>query len=116
MKLKISRSQKRSGVVNKHVIFCIDARAELTPDEADDVKKYELGTQVVYNSEASKRHLDKADAHMENSGIVSTLFGFVRSLFDIVKGFVRLAMSKMSLNITIDSLVKGHYLKHPLVF
>ena len=48
---------------------------------------------------------------MENSGIVSTLFGFVRSLFDIVKGFVRLAMSKMSLNITIDSLVKGHHIE-----
>ncbi len=39
------------------------------------------------------------------------MFDFIRSLFDIVKGFIRIAMSKMSLNITIDSLVKSHYIE-----
>jgi hypothetical protein len=99
MKLRISRSQKQAGMVGKHVVFCIDARAELTPEEADDVKKYALGKEVIYNSQRSKEHLAKADANIASGGA------------GVVKAFAGLAMAKLSLNITIDSLVKGHHIE-----
>ncbi len=100
MKLKLSRSQKTGGMMSKTVTFCLDARAELTDEESSDVKKYKLGNQVIYNSETSKRHLDST-ADGLGSG----------SLGGLMKGAVGLAMSKLSLNITIDSLVKGHHIE-----
>ncbi len=99
MKLRISRSQKSGGMMNKHVTFCIDARAELTPEEAADVKKYELGKLVVYNSQRAKEHLGNASANAASGGA------------GLVKAFAGLAMAKLSLNITIDSLVKGHHIE-----
>jgi hypothetical protein len=80
-------------MMNKHVTFCIDARTELTPEETADVKKYELGKQVVYNSQRAKEHLNK----VEGAGLM--------------KGIASLAMAKLSLNITVDSLVKGHHIE-----
>lgn len=100
MKLRISRSQKSSGMMSKHVTFCIDARVELTPEESADVKKYELGKQVIYNSQRAKEHLAKGEADL----VSPTATGIAKSYF-------RLAMAKLSLNITIDSLVKGHHIE-----
>ena len=54
------------------------------------VKEYGHGKEVIYNSEASRKHLDKAQ-----SG----------GLFAAAKG---VAMAKLSLNISIDSLTRGH--------
>jgi hypothetical protein len=99
MKLRISRSQKSSGLVTKHVIFCIDARAELTPEEAANVKKYKLGKEVIYNSQRAKEYLEKAQRNF------STYSG------SFLAGMVNMAMAKLSLNITIDSLVKGHHIE-----
>ena len=100
MKLRISRSQKDGGMMSKTVSFCIDARAELTPEESGDVKKYKLGTQVIYNSQRSKENLDKLQANLA-SGKGS----------GVLKSFGNLAMVKLSLNITIDSLVKGQHIE-----
>ena len=100
MKLKVSRSQKTGGMMSKSVIFCLDARAELTPEEADDVRKYKLGSLVIYNSEASKKHLGNTYAGLDSGG-----------LGGLMKGAVGLAMAKMSLNITIDSLTSGHHIE-----
>ena len=100
MKLRISRSQKDGGMMSKTVSFAIDARAELTPEEASNVKKYKLGKQVIYNSQRSKENLDKLQANLA-SGKGS----------GVLKSFGNLAMAKLSLNITIDSLVKGQHIE-----
>lgn len=100
MKLKLSRSQKTTGMMSKSVTFCIDARTELTPDEADDVKKYKLGSQVIYNSEASKRNMERGMSNLESG-----------SVGGLMKGAVGLAMHKLTLNITIDSLTKGQHIE-----
>jgi hypothetical protein len=100
MKLRISRSQKSGGILNQNVVFCIDARAELTPEKAADIKKYSLGKEVIYNSQRSKERMAKADAN----AATGTMTG-------IAKGFVGLAMSKLSLNITIGSLIKGQHIE-----
>ena len=100
MQLKLQRSQKSSGMISKSVVFCLDARVELTPEEAENVQKYKLGSMVIYNSEASKRHLAAGDA----AAASSTAGG-------VGKAFVRLAMAKLSLNISIDSLTRGHHIE-----
>jgi hypothetical protein len=100
MKLRISRSQKQGGMIGKHVTFSIDARAELTPEEADDVHKYELGKQVIYSSQRARQHLDKTEANLASG----TGMGSIKAL-------ASLAMAKLSLNMTIDSLMKGHHIE-----
>jgi hypothetical protein len=84
MQLVMRRSQKTTGMISKSVSFVLDARVDLSPEEAAAVKKYALGSQVLYNSANSKHYLEKA----QSSGFL----GAVASV----------AMAKMSLNISID--------------
>ena len=100
MQLKISRSQKASGMLSKSVVFCLDARVDLSQEERHLIDKYKIGAQVIYNSAASAKHLANAGAALAGPGVGTLL-----------KGTVSLAMSKLSLNITIDSLAKGHHIE-----
>lgn len=100
MRLKLTRSQKESGMISKSVVFMLDARSELTPEETAAVKKYKLGNQVIYNSEAAARHLDSAHGSLD-SGTAGGLIG----------GMASMAMARMKLNISIDSLQKGHHIE-----
>ena len=101
MKLRLSRSQKQHGMVNKKgVTFCLDARAELTNEEAANVKKYALGKEVIYNSANTRRHLDNAIE--ENSS--GKIIGFI-------KGLMSFTMAKFSLSVTLDSLIRGHHIE-----
>jgi len=94
MKLKLQRSQKSSGMISKSVVFALDARVELTPEEQDNLKKYKLGNQVIYNSEKSKKYLE---AGMAAGGLL--------------KAAAKLAMHRLSLNITIDGLIRGQHIE-----
>ena len=96
MELRISRKQSSSGIVSKKVAFVIEARAYFTPQESENIRKYRLGDEVIYNSESARKHL--------SSGAVAAQSGTARGT---IKGLARLAMAKMSLNITIDSLSRG---------
>ena len=98
MQLVLSRSQKATGLMSKTITFCLDARVAITREERANIDKYKLGSQVVYNSSTTKQHLDKV---METAG----------GGRGILSGAVHLAMSKMSLSITVDSLTKGHHIE-----
>lgn len=100
MQLKLKRTQKTSGMMSKSVVFCLDARVELTPEEAENVRKYKLGSQVIYNSEASKRHLENA-AYGLGSGTGG----------GVLRRAISTAMAKMQLNITVDGLVRGQHVE-----
>ena len=100
MQLKLVRSHREGGVVSKSVIFCLDARVQLTSEEQANVNRYKLGGQVIYNSEASKRHLD---AH-QTSLATGTAGG-------IAKSFLSLAMAALNLNITINGLQRGQHIE-----
>jgi hypothetical protein len=100
MQLKLTRSQREGGVVSKSVIFCLDARIQLTPEEQANVNRYKLGGQVIYNSEASKRHLAKSEA-AQGTGTAG----------GIAKSFVSLAMAALNLNITINGLQRGQHIE-----
>lgn len=99
MQLKLRRSQRDGGAFSSNVVFCLDARAEYTSSELSDIRRYKLQNQVVYNSEASKRLLDKGGAVGDGS-----TRGALKSL-----AFT--ALAAMRLNITIGSLQKGHHIE-----
>lgn len=100
MQLKIQRSQREGGVMSKTVIFCIDARVEFTPAEQASITRYKLQKQVIYNSEASKKHLDSAAGFQ----VGNSLGGNFRSLASV-------AMAAMNLNISIESLQRGQHVE-----
>jgi hypothetical protein len=100
MQLKLARSQKTKGMMSKSVVFMLDARAEYSPEETANIKKYGLGNQTIYNSATSKAHLEKGRAAL-NSGTFGGVAG----------SMVSLAMAKLSLNVTIDSLGRGHHIE-----
>lgn len=99
MQLKIRRSQKETGMMSKSVIFCLDARAEFTQEEAANISKYKLGGQVVYNSEASKKHLASGDRQIDGSTV-----GYVKAIGAF-------ALAAMQLNITVNSLTQGQHIE-----
>lgn len=99
MQLKLQRSQKTGGVLTTNVIFCLDARVEFTPAEAQDISRYKLEKTVIYNSENSKKHLAKADA--VNDG----------SMRGSLKGLASIAMAALNLNISIASLWRGQHVE-----
>lgn len=94
MQLKLKRSQREGGVVSKTVVFCLDARAEFSASERRNIDRYKLAKTVIYNSEASKRHL----ANFDKKGAG-------------VSGLASLALASMSLNITIESLQRGQHIE-----
>ncbi len=100
MQLKLQRSQRDGGVMSKTVIFCIDARVEFTPAEQASITRYKLQKQVIYNSEASKKHLDSAAGFQ----VGNSLGGNLRSLASV-------AMAAMNLNISIESLQRGQHVE-----
>jgi hypothetical protein len=99
MQLKIKRSQRSGGVFGSKVIFTLDIRAEYAPEEKTNINKYNLGGEVIYNSEAAKGHLDRMGSQVDGSGM------------GLLKGVGSLMLAKMNLNVTIASLAKGHHIE-----
>jgi hypothetical protein len=100
MQLKIKRSQRDGGLVSKNVVFCLDARVEFTPEELRSLTRYKLHKQVIYNSEASQKHLAKAGMSMATGNALGS-----------VKALGSLAFAAMNLNISISSLQKGQHIE-----
>ena len=93
MQLVLRRSQKTTGLISKSIAFVLDARVDLSPEEEANVKKYGLGSQALYNSANTKSYLDKA----QGSGMLGAV--------------ANLALAKMSLSITVNSLTKGQHVE-----
>lgn len=109
MQLKLQRSQRLGGVLGNTVVFCLDVRAEYARDEALNIAKYRLGQEVIYNSRAAERHLDKAGAKLDRAA--DTGGGLKGQMSGLVGGVYSLAMAKMNLNISIASLGRGHHVE-----
>lgn len=105
MQLLLRRSQ-RAGTFSGSMIFCLDARVQFTLEERASIQKYRLGNQVIYNSEASQRALDKADASAKQYGGSDW-----RQIGGQLKGLAYLAIASMKLNISIASLERGHHIE-----
>lgn len=99
MQLKIKRSQRDGGVIAKTAIFCLDARVEFTAEERRHISRYKLGKEIIYSSEAAKRHVEKGDANL-GSGTVGNL-----------KALGSFVMARLNLNTSIDSLERGQHVE-----
>lgn len=100
MQLKLTRSQREAGAFSKSVVFCLDARAQLTPEEQASVNRYKLGGQVIYNSEASRRHLEAG----KDAASAGTTGGYLKAIAST-------ALAAMHLNITINGLQQGQHIE-----
>ncbi len=99
MQLKLKRSQRDGGMLGGTVIFCLDARAEYTAEEKRNIERYKLSSQAIYNSEASKRLLNKAASHDDGS------------TRGALKAIGVSLLAGMRLNISIGSLERGHHIE-----
>ncbi len=107
MQLKIQRSQRTGGVLANTVLFCLDIRADYSPEERNDINKYKLGGQVIYNSQAARRHLERAGTHLDRVDSDS----MKEKAAGLARGAFSMAMAKMSLNVSIASLGRGHHIE-----
>lgn len=87
MKLLLRRDQKKA-MLGGSVTFTLDARAELTPEEAENVKRYKMGKTLLYQKE------ELADRGSGLLGMAS-----------------RLAFKAMNITVTVDDLVSGKHLE-----
>jgi hypothetical protein len=100
MQLKLKRSQRSGGMMGGKLFFALDAKIDLTDEEAHSIDRYKLGREVIYNSEMAQKHLGAGAAGLATE-----------SLGGLGKGLARLAAAKLSLHITVDSLAKGHQIE-----
>jgi hypothetical protein len=107
MQLKLKRAQREGGVIGKKIIFALDARADLSSNEQDLVKKYGLGPTVIYDSANRRKHAEAAVAHADASVGASALGG----MYKLARGYASLAMSALSLRVTVDSLTRGQHIE-----
>ena len=91
MKLRLNKSQRSSGVMSKKVVFSLGAQVDLSAQEADYVKKYKMGSSILYNKDRVNPEM-----HDYKSG----------------KGIMRnISAIAMNINLTVDDLVKGRIIE-----
>ena len=125
MQLKIQRSQRQTGVLSKTMLFCVDARAFLAAEEQANVQRYRLGGQVIYSSQAARKHAENA-AQRRTTGSAYGEFARERAgelevgrtgrlLADTMGhyavGMIHGLAARLSLNITIDSIQRGQHIE-----
>jgi hypothetical protein len=111
--LKLRRSQ-RSTVIGR-VIYIIDARMELTAEEADLVRKYRLGNRVIYESTNRQRHAEATLEHLELTKNTPRLMdpahvqmlGAGKTLYRLFRAGWSATAAALSLRITVNSLIAG---------
>lgn len=107
MQLKIQRSQRQGGTFSSTVYFCLDVRAQYTPEEAANISNYNLSGQIIYISPAAQRHSDKAGQHLDQTQYGGT----GQRAAGLAKGAFSMVMARMALTISIGSLGRGHHIE-----
>lgn len=108
MQLILKRNQRTAGMLGNKILFGLDAKVDLTADERDNVNKYNLGSLVIYDSEARQKNAALAAAHGESIGDGR---GIGRSLIGFAASAARAAAAALSLRVTIDSLANGQHIE-----
>ena len=70
MKLRLSKSQRTTGVMSKKVMFSLGAQVDLTAQEQEYVNKYKMGKEIVYSKERVNPELHD---YKSNKGIIRNL-------------------------------------------
>ena len=93
MKLILQRSQKSGMMGVGKITFGLDARAQLTGEEAGYVKTYKMGKEVLYHKAKISADAQMSDRFLGFAGLAATF-----------------AARALDLTITVDSLVKGQHI------
>ena len=109
MQLKLKRAQREAGMIGKKILFALDARADLSNEEKDLVKKYGLGSTVIYDSANRRKHAEAAVGHADASVDPSATVG--GSMYRLARGYASMAMSALSLRVTVESLTRGQHIE-----
>ncbi len=107
VQLKLQRSQRAGGLLGNTVVFCLDVRADYSPAESANISKYKLGKELIYSSQAARRHLDNMGKHLDRVESES----LAEKASGVGRGIVSLALAKMNLNVSIASLGRGHHIE-----
>lgn len=107
MNLKLRRSQRSAGMLGNKVLFALDARADLSTEERSLVDKYALGKIVVYDSEARKKSAESAQEHFA----AAQTGGTGRTLWKTARGLASLAVTALTLRVTVGSLINGEHVE-----
>jgi hypothetical protein len=100
MQLSIQRSRRMGGITGGTAFFCLDVCAEYDAEERDDINRYKIGPQIVYQSREAKKHLEAAKVRAAEGGW-KNLMGSV----------VSVARGRIATNISIASLGRGHHVE-----
>jgi hypothetical protein len=117
MCLKLKRSQRSSSFGKP--LFVLDARMEVTAEEAELVRKYRLGDDVIYESSSRQRHQEATRAHLEmtksgpgfTDSTKSQLLGAGSTLYRLARATVSATAAALSLRITVSSLMSGVHIE-----
>jgi uncharacterized protein DUF4189 len=113
MCLKLKRSQ-RSGLFGKP-FFVLDARMEVTAEEAALVSKYGLGDDVIYESSSRQQRKKATLAQLEltrdtpgfSEPATKQLLGLGKTLYRLTRAGVSATAAALSLRVTVRSLMSG---------
>lgn len=108
MQLKIQRSQRMGGVLGNTVVFCLDVRADYSAEEQNNIRRYKMGSYIIYNSRAARKHIERVNAQADRAKHGSS-WGEMAA--GAALSWTSVAMAKMSLNISIGSLGRGHHIE-----
>jgi hypothetical protein len=118
MQLKLKRSQ-RSSLTGK-VLFVLDARMEIPPEEYNLIQKYRLGNELIYDSSARQEHEKAMKEHLERSknehagyrgSAGEQLWGVGKTFYRIARAGVSATRASLSLRITVHSLMRGVHIE-----
>lgn len=84
MKLLLRREQQTSGIIRNTITFAITVRAELSPEERQNIQKYKLGESVLYT---------RGELTDRGSGLLGLAS--------------RAAFHLMNISVTVNDLVQG---------
>lgn len=104
--LKLRRSQRASFFGRP--IFVLDARADVSPEVMQLIRRYNLGGLVVYDSKARRTNAQAAYANFSQAGAEHTL---TRSLLANARGIANSAKMIFTLRITVAGLLKGRHIE-----
>jgi hypothetical protein len=123
MHLLLRRSQRDDGWLFSSIMFLLDARLDLTPEEEELFINYQLAEVVVYDSDQRVQHAYNADRHFQAAaepmaklpwepslGQLANAFGEIAaSLWNTAAGATYAIASTFSLSITLGSLARGQH-------
>jgi len=105
MHLKLKRGQ-RASMMGK-VIFTLDARMDVPAADAELIRKYKLGDDVIYESASRQQSKEATNAHLQagQSG------GTGKALYRLARAGISATAAALSLKITVNSLMSGHHIE-----